>query len=177
MIFPSFAALQKKNNGPLGGVQPDALDASRKRQQAAATGAGGGYGSAISPVARLAKAQDAATIATAKGDPNAAAMASNLQRQREGLREQQLTKEAEAVARIKAKAEAAGEAAKSGVVNLGAVGGGHGFTGGVEGYSGGENGNAAGISVEQMNAYNTPERQAERDAGIFFRSQKDRRRG
>lgn len=163
MIFPSFAALQKKNNGPLGGVQPDALDASKKRQQAAATGAGAGsgYGSTISPMTQLAKAQDAATVATAQGDPNAAEMASNLQRQKEGLREQQLTKEAEAEARIKAKAQLAGDA-----VQAEAEGGGN---------TGELYGNAGGISAAQMNARNTPQRQAERDAGIFFRSQKDRR--
>lgn len=112
---------------------------------------------------QLAKAQDAATIATAQGDPNAAEMASNLQRQKEGLREQQLTKEAEAEARIKAKAQLAGDA-----VQAEAQGGGI----PDEPY-----GNAGGISAAQMNARNTPQRQAERDAGIFFRSQRDRRRG
>lgn len=157
MIFPSFAALQKKNNGPLGGVQPDALDAARKRQQAAGSGSGGG----LSPMADLAKAQDAATIATAQGDPNAAEMAAKLQQQKQGLREQQLTKEAEAEARIKAKAEAAGEAAKAE-----AEAGPRVMRAGV---------GSPGITADMLNAHNTPQRQAERDAGIFFRSQKDRR--
>lgn len=175
MTFPSFASGLKRND-PLGGVTPGNLDAAKKRQQT-----GQAYGNGLSTAGNIAKAQDAATIATAQGDPNAPQMAADLQRQKMAGREQQLTKEAEAEARIKAKAEVAGDAVKAdaeaGRVNLGAVGGGHGFTGGVEGYSGGENGNAAGISVEQMNAPNSPQRQAERDAGIFFRSQKDRRRG
>lgn len=156
MIFPSFAALQKKNNGPLGGVQPDALDAAMKRRQS-----GQAYGNGLSTAGNIAKAQDQATIATAKGDPNAPQMAADLQRQKMAGREQQLTAEAEAEARIKAKAQLAGEA-----VQAEAQGG------GVpdEPY-----GNAGGISAAQMNAPNSPQRRAERDAGIFFRSQKDRR--